>query len=216
MQKKSQQELRHAGNSDQPDPIVVSTSALTPHTADGVSGQDLIQGMKQSNDEIYQFAALLAEEFLQGERRNDLPCTSVLQARARQELEVTRVFARNADAISEADIMTKLVSLNDFVYQIASAIAVAHENGIIRVSTDTSSEKAVQFFGESFCKLVMCVKRQPTHLRVSVSLQAYMNHFCTMVLCSEFSSIANREGTKILQQIFNAMKVSRKCTLFSM
>ena len=100
-----QQELHHARRIEQPDPVVVSTSAFTPHTADGVSGQDLIQDMERLNDEIYQFAALLAEQFEKtpGKRRTDLRQISpsdvaalqthfgenianfVLQARDRQE-----------------------------------------------------------------------------------------------------------------------------------
>ena len=70
-----QQELHHARSIEQPDPVVVSTDAFTPHTADGVSGRDLIQDMEQLNDEILQFAALLAEQFEKtaGQRRTDLP-----------------------------------------------------------------------------------------------------------------------------------------------
>lgn len=67
-----QQELHQARSIAQPDPIVVSTSAFNPHTADGVSGQDLIQDMERLNDEIYQFAALLVEEYFQGARSADL------------------------------------------------------------------------------------------------------------------------------------------------
>ena len=59
--RKTQKQLHHARSVEQPDPIVVSTNAFTPHTADGVSGQDLIQDMEGLNEEIYQFAALLAE-----------------------------------------------------------------------------------------------------------------------------------------------------------
>ncbi len=59
-----QRQLHQATSCDRPDPVaVVSTSAFTPHTADGVSGQDLIRDTERLNDEIYQFAALLAEEF---------------------------------------------------------------------------------------------------------------------------------------------------------
>ncbi|KAF8719213.1 hypothetical protein AX14_011304 [Amanita brunnescens Koide BX004] len=142
----------------------------------------------------------------------------------KQELESARVFANKADAISETDIITKLNSLNDIVYQTASAIADAHENNGIRISadiqstkqsqftiaeTDRPNEKQKQFFEESLCRLVMDVKRQPTHARVLVSLQACMIQFCTMILSSEFSSIVNRERTEVLQQIFNDMKVSQ-------
>jgi hypothetical protein len=99
-----QQQLHQARSIEQPDPVVVSTSTFTPHTADGVSGRDLIQDMERLNDEIYQFAALLAEQFEKtaGERSTDSPRISrdvralqklfgkkivnfVLQARARQE-----------------------------------------------------------------------------------------------------------------------------------
>ena len=99
-----QQELHHA-RSIEPDPVVVSISAFTPHTADGVSGRDLIQDMERLNDEIFQFAALLAEQFgkTTGRRRAALRhvprsdvdmlhnlfghniTTFVLQARDRQE-----------------------------------------------------------------------------------------------------------------------------------
>lgn len=59
-----QRQLHQATSYDRPDPVAVaSASAFTPHTADGVSGQDLIRDTERLNDEIYQFAALLAEEF---------------------------------------------------------------------------------------------------------------------------------------------------------
>lgn len=151
----------------------------------------------------------------------------------KQELESTRLFTNKADAISETDILQKLSSLNDVVYQVASTIAEAHETNAISVSTDTQRGTAAQFtiaeadenratstdrpskrtmlYDESLCSLVGAVRRKPTHARVLVSLQACMNHFCAMVLSSEFSSIVNRERTELLQKIFDDMKASRKC-----
>lgn len=150
----------------------------------------------------------------------------------KQELESNRVFTNKADPVSEADIITKLGFLNDAVYQIASAIAEASistdtpegtapqftvaeadENRATRVSTDIPS-KRIPFFDESICSLVRRVRHKPTHPSVLVSLQACMNHFCTMVLSSEFSSIVNRERTELLQQIFDVMKVKRRRTRF--
>lgn len=82
-----QQQLHHAKSIEQPGPIVVSTSAFTPHTADGVSGRDLIEGMERLNDEIYQFAALLAEQFEKTPGRStDLPCISHGDVRELQKL----------------------------------------------------------------------------------------------------------------------------------
>ena len=72
--RKMQQELHHARSIERPDPVIVSASTFTPHTADGVSGRDLIEDMERLNDEIFQFSALLAEQFEKtpGRRRADL------------------------------------------------------------------------------------------------------------------------------------------------
>ena len=157
----------------------------------------------------------------------------------KQELESTRLFANTADAISETDIIKKLSVLNDAVYEIAFTIAQAHESNDIsvstdtprgtaaqftiaeadenratRASTDTSSKRTMLFFDESLCRLVGGVKRKPTHPRILVSLQACMNHFCSLVLSTEFSSIVDRERTQVLQRIFDEMKASRRCAHF--
>ena len=156
----------------------------------------------------------------------------------KQELESTRLFANTADAISETDIIKKLSVLNDAVYEIAFTIAQAHEsndisiststrraarssiaeaneNSATRTSTDTSSKKTMPFFDESLRSLVGAVKRKPSHSRVLASLQACMNHFCFMVLSTEFSSVVDQERTEVLQQIFDEMKASRRCAHFS-
>ena len=86
--KNLQQQLHHARSIEQPDPVVVATSAFTPHTADGVSGRDLIEDMERLNDEIYQLAALLAEQFEKtpGGRSTDFPHISLGAVRALEKL----------------------------------------------------------------------------------------------------------------------------------
>jgi len=128
---------------------------------------------------------------------------------AKQELESNRVFGNKADVVSETDIINKVNSLNDCIYQLASAIADAHQNNDIQLSETQPRNSTKSFFGESLCNFVVGVKQNSTHPRILVSLQACMNRFCVRVLSSEFDSIVSPEKTQILQQISDAIKASQ-------
>ena len=124
----------------------------------------------------------------------------------KQELESDRVHGDNADVVSETDIITGMDSLNDCIYRVASAVADAHVDNAIQLSEHQPSDNTRLFFGESLCNFIADAKQHSTHPRILVSLQACMNHFCSLVLSSKFDSIVSPEKT----QVSNAIKVSRK------
>jgi hypothetical protein len=128
----------------------------------------------------------------------------------KQELESNRVFGNKANVVSETDIITKVNSLNDWIYRLASAIACAHQDNAIKLSENQPSKNTKSFFGQSLCNFVVDAKQNSTHPRILVSLQACMNHFCVLVLSSEFDSIVNPEKTQMLQRISDAIKESGK------
>jgi len=145
----------------------------------------------------------------------ELKRTKIELSSTKQELESNRVFGNKADVVSETDIITKVNSLNDCIYQMASAIADAHLDDAIRLSDNQLSNSTKSFFGESLCNFVVDTKQNSAHPRILVSLQACMNHFCVLILSSEFDSIVKPEKTQILQQISNAIKASQPKVVFA-
>ncbi len=144
----------------------------------------------------------------------ELECIKKELSLTKQELESNRIFGNKADVVSETDIITKVNSLNDCVYQLASAIADAHQDNTIKLSETQPSDNTKSFFGESLCNFVVDAKQNSTHPRILVSLQACMNHFCVLILSSEFYSIVDPEKTRLLQQVSDAIRASRKEPLF--
>ncbi|KAF8309862.1 hypothetical protein F5887DRAFT_585714 [Amanita rubescens] len=124
----------------------------------------------------------------------------------KEEFEMDGAFGNKA---SEADIITKVDSLNNCIHQLASAVADAHLDNAIQLSENQPSDNTKSFFGESLCNLVADAKQNSTHPRILLSLQACMNHFCVQVLSSEFDSIVSSDKTQMLQKISDAIKASQ-------
>jgi hypothetical protein len=141
----------------------------------------------------------------------ELECTKKELSLAKEEFEMDGAFGNKADVVvSDADIITKVGSLNNCIYQLASAVADAHLDNAIQLSENQPSDNTKSFFGESLCNLVADAKQNSTHPRILVSLQACMNHFCVQVLSSEFDSIVSSDKMQMLQKISDAIKASRK------
>ncbi|KAF8326488.1 hypothetical protein F5887DRAFT_1289009 [Amanita rubescens] len=127
----------------------------------------------------------------------------------KEEFEMDGAFGNKANVVSEADIITKVDSLNSRIHQLASAVADAHLDNAIQLSENQPSDNTKSFFGESLCNLVADAKQNSTQSRILASLQACMNHFCVQVLSSEFDSIVSSDKTQMLQKISDAIKASQ-------